>query len=68
MKADWDDAPQHLKHKRQSAEKWWVAVSIGIAIIALVVYVGDHKHSLIPELPIAQISATESYTSKYEFN
>jgi hypothetical protein len=68
MKADWDDAPQHLKRKRQSAGKWVVAVTIGIAFTALAVYVADHKLPFPPEPSIAQAPPAESYSPKYELN
>ncbi len=68
MKADWEDAPQHLKRNRQSAGKWVVAVSIGAAFTALAVYVADHKLPFPPEPPIAQMPPAESYTPKYEFS
>lgn len=68
MKANWDDAPQHLKRKRRSAGKWMAAVTIGVPFTALAVYVADHKLQFSPEPPIAQAPLTESYTPKYEFN
>lgn len=66
MKADWDDAPQYLKRKRQSAGKWVVAISIGVTFTALAVYVADHKLPFPPEPPIAQVppqKATRRNTS-----
>ncbi|EJA2566538.1 TPA: hypothetical protein SLU74_006309 [Pseudomonas aeruginosa] len=68
MKADWDDAPQHLKRKRQSAGKWVAAVTAGVAFTALAVYVTDQKLTFPPEPPIAQAPPAESYTPKYAFN
>ncbi|MCP1623315.1 hypothetical protein [Pseudomonas nitroreducens] len=68
MKADWDDAPQHLRRKRQSAAKWVVAVTLGVAFTALAAYVADHKLPFPPEPPIAQAPPAESYTPKYKFN
>lgn len=68
MKADWEDASQHLKRTRQSAGRWVVAVTIGVAFTALAVYVADHKLPFPPEPQIAQAPSAESYTPKYEFN
>lgn len=67
MKADWDDAPQHLKRKRQSAGKWVVAVTFGVAFTALAVYVADHKLPFPPEPSVAQSNPAESYTPAYDF-
>lgn len=66
MKADRDDAPRHLKRKRQCAGKWAIAVTLGVAFTALAVYVSDHKLPFPPEPPIAQ--APPAYTPEYEFN
>ncbi|HBO0130978.1 hypothetical protein ACSEVE_24635 [Pseudomonas aeruginosa] len=68
MKADWEDAPQHLKRNRQSAGKWVVAITIGATFTALAVYMADYKLSFPPEPPITQAHPAESYSPKYEFN
>ncbi|HGI9339773.1 hypothetical protein FA149_30445 [Pseudomonas aeruginosa] len=68
MKADWDDAPQHLKRKRQEASKWVVAITIGAGLTALAIYVADQKLSFPPEPPVAQPSPAESYTPAYDFD
>lgn len=66
MRADWNDAPHYLKDKRQNVGKWRAAVTIGVAFIALSVYVADHKLPLPSEPLRAQSPGTESYIPKYE--
>lgn len=68
MKADWEDAPQHLKRNRQSAGKWVAAITIGAAFTVLAAYVADYKLPFPPELPFTQAPPAETYSPKYEFN
>lgn len=68
MKADWDDAPQHLKRKRHNASKWAAAITIGIVFTALAAYVADHKLPFSPEPSVTQSSPAENYTPAYEFH
>ncbi|WEJ73450.1 hypothetical protein [Pseudomonas sp. PSE14] len=68
MKADWDDAPQHLKRKRQDTTKWVVAITLGAGFTALAIYVADQKLPFPPEPPVAQSHPSESYTPAYDFS
>ncbi|MFW4534521.1 hypothetical protein ACOAQ2_10775 [Pseudomonas aeruginosa] len=68
MKADWDDAPQHLKRKRHSASKWAAAITIGVAFTALAAYVADHKLPFPPKPSVTQSRPAENYTPAYEFH
>lgn len=68
MKADWDDAPQHLKRRHPEAGKWVIAITLGVAFTALAVYVADNKLEFPPKPQMAQSPPTESYTPAYDFD
>lgn len=70
MKADRDDAPQHLKRSAssQGTGKWLVAISLGVGITALAAYFAGDRLSLLQHKPVVKSSPTESYTPAYEFN
>ncbi len=50
MKADRDDAPEHLKRKRdQSIGKWTLAIALGLGLSGLALHMAGNKLSFLPK-------------------
>ncbi|MGU4125751.1 hypothetical protein [Pseudomonas aeruginosa] len=50
MKADRDDAPEHLKRKRdQSISKWTLAIALGLGLSGLALHMAGNKLSFLPK-------------------
>ncbi|MDY1531758.1 hypothetical protein SOJ46_09320, partial [Pseudomonas aeruginosa] len=60
MKADRDDAPEHLKRKRnQSIGKWTLAIALGLGLSGLASHMAGNKLSSLPKPQPSQPSNLE---------